>query len=452
MNNLNEQKTKSIGKRISESATLKMVIIGVLNLILMIPMLYVSDLIHERKLRKKEVIREVNDDWGERVKLIPPVLVIPYKVYSERTYYVNGEKKVEKIYKGDNYLYVLPENLQMDIDLKALPKHRGIYQTSVFDAKNYIKGSFVRPDIKSTGINQEDLKWNQAFIFFKTTNNKGIKDRIILNTPEKKMDFLLQESGGKGSYRKFQTAVFNKNPFEKNNSFDFTMNYNVKGSRGYFVIPTARTTQVNMKSNWVDPKFSGAFLPDNNDKILPAGKGFDAHWKIIDYQRPFKKMYVNNFPDILDDYAFGIHFFVPVDNYLKAERASKYAYLVIFLTFLVFFIIQQVGKVSMHTFHYFLIGLALVIFYTLLISISEHTNFNFSYIISSIATILLISLYSKSILNTKKFSLYIFVILSLLYFYIYVIIQLENYALLVGSIGLFLILSGIMYSSRKIKW
>jgi inner membrane protein len=451
MNEKNEFQTKNSGKKFLESSTVKMVIIGVLNLILMIPMIYVSDLIQERKFRKKEVIREVNDNWGEQVKLIPPVLVIPYKIYSERNYYENNEKKTEKIYKGDDYLYVLPENLQVDIDMEAVPKHRGIFQTSVYKASSAIKGNFIRPDITAAGIDENDIKWNQSFVIFKTTNNKGIEDRIILNTPLKKTEFFLQDSSKEIDYKKFQTPVFNQNPFKNNNSLEFSMNYNVKGSRGFYIIPTAQTTQVQMKSNWTAPKFEGAFLPDNEDKILPDNKGFNAHWKIIDYQRPFKKIYNHKLPN-MNDYAFGIHFLVTVDNYLKAERAEKYAYLVIFLTFLVFFIIQHIGKVSMHIFNYFLIGLALVIFYTLLISISEHTNFNFSYIISAFSTVLLISLYSKSILNNKKFSIYIFSILSMLYFYIFVIIQLENYALLVGSIGLFVILAGIMYSSRKIKW
>jgi inner membrane protein len=154
----------------------------------------------------------------------------------------------------------------------------------------------------------------------------------------------------------------------------------------------------------------------------------------------------------LNDYLFGVKLLETVDQYQQNERASKYGFLVIGLTFLVFFLIQSISKINIHIFQYTMIGLALVMFYTLLISITEHSTFSIAYIIAAIGVIIMIVLYSISILKDKKFPLFIGISLTALYSFIFVIIQLEDYALLVGSIGLFAILGAVMYFSKKIDW
>jgi len=156
-------------------------------------------------------------------------------------------------------------------------------------------------------------------------------------------------------------------------------------------------------------------------------------------------------PD-LQKYSFGVNLVVPANQYQQSMRTSKYGFLVISLTFLVFVLFQSISKINIHPFQYLLIGLALTMFYTLLISISEHGGFLLAYLISSISVIALISWYSYSILKHIKFVLMIFLSLTTLYTFIYVIIQLENYALIVGSVGLFLILAAIMVASRKVDW
>jgi inner membrane protein len=141
-----------------------------------------------------------------------------------------------------------------------------------------------------------------------------------------------------------------------------------------------------------------------------------------------------------------------VDEYQQNERVSKYGFLVIGLTFLIFFLIQSISKINIHIFQYSMIGIALIMFYTLLISITEHSSFSLAYGISGIAVVALITLYSVSILKNKKFPMFIATSLSVLYAFIFVIIQMEDYALLAGSIGLFFILAAVMYFSRKIDW
>ena len=205
-----------------------------------------------------------------------------------------------------------------------------------------------------------------------------------------------------------------------------------------------------MHSDWHSPSFNGNYLPNDETKKI-SNKGFDAHWTVLETNRQFGQQFFNHLPN-LNKFAFGTSLIVPIDDYQKTERTSKYGILIIGLTLLVFLLIQIISKIAIHPFQYFMIGLALIMFYTLLISISEHQNFLKAYLISGVAVVGLITAYSKTILKNRKFPMLVFGSLSALYAFIFVIIQLENYALLVGSIGLFIILGIVMFSSKKIDW
>ena len=223
----------------------------------------------------------------------------------------------------------------------------------------------------------------------------------------------------------------------------------MKGSKQLRFIPLGKETDVRIQSNWKTANFIGEFLPYNSDKI--TANGFDAKWKVLNINRPFSQQHLQQIPN-LKKYAFGVNFLIPIDEYQKSERSAKYGFLVIGLTFLIFFLIQTMSTINMHPFQYLMIGIALTMFYILLLSISEHSSYLKAYLIAGTAVVTLITLYAKSILKTVKFTVFIGFSLSALYIFIFVIIQLENYALLVGSIGLFAILSGVMYASRKIDW
>ncbi|MFT5216991.1 MAG: inner membrane protein [Glaciecola sp.] len=246
-----------------------------------------------------------------------------------------------------------------------------------------------------------------------------------------------------------ETKALNVDFLSLKKPINFDIQLNIKGSEQMQLIPIGKETNVEVSSNWKNANFFGEFLPFNDDKI--NDNGFNAKWKILDINRAFSQ---NNFEYLPDfrEFAFGVNFMIPIDQYQQSERSVKYGFLVIALTFLIFFLIQTLSKIQIHPFQYLMIGLALTMFYTLLISISEHSTFKSAYLIAGIAVVILITLYSKSILKSPRFIAFIFTSLSALYGFIYVIIQLENYALLVGSIGLFLILATVMYVSKKIDW
>lgn len=434
-----------------QSATAKMIMVGILTLVLLIPLQYVKELIYERSERKKEVVSEVTQLWGEDVLFYGPILRIPYKSYSE-TSVIDSKTKQTVIERkaAVYYAYFFPEKLNNKSTIKKNTSlKRGIYNNVVFTADMNFDGNFVKPNFEKLGIKEEDLLWDKAALVVKTTNLKSIKSdlNIKLNNNAFIFESKVEEDDDFGT---LETSAFNYKMLASNNvlNFNFSMKYN--GSNSVKFIPIGKTTEIKMDSDWDSPSFDGMFAANDTTKSI-SNKGFHADWKILHINRPFAQQYSNKIPN-LSGYSFGAKLIETVDQYQQNERAAKYGFLVIGLTFLIFFLIQSVNKINIHIFQYTMLGLALIMFYTLLISITEHSSFSLAYLIASVAVIGMIVLYSVSILKTKKFPMFIGLALSGLYAFIYVIIQLENYALLVGSIGLFIILGLVMYFSRKIDW
>ncbi|WP_298302180.1 cell envelope integrity protein CreD [Flavobacterium sp.] len=415
-----------------QSTTAKMIMVGLLTLVLLIPLFFVQDLISERSQRQKEVVAETTSKWGESVYFYGPILKIPYQ---------------NPITNKIENAFFFPEELSnvSNTEIKT-PLQRSIYKSNVFTTKMQFKGSYDQPKFYKKNIPNENVFWDKATVIIRTTNLKSVNDEVKINIGSNSFTFEpVHNNQNNDSIESLETGYFKYNDL-KNSNFNMSITYN--GSKRISIVPIGKTTSAKMTSNWASPNFNGSFIP--NDKKI-TNKGFDATWKILHFNRPFSQENFEVLPE-LSKYDFAVDFITPVDEYQQNERASKYGFLVIGLTFLIFFLIQSISKISIHIFQYCMIGIALIMFYTLLISITEHSSFSFAYAIAGISVVALISLYSISILKDKKFPTFIAISLSVLYTFIYVIIQLEDYALLVGSIGLFLILASVMYFSRKIEW
>ncbi|APG64539.1 cell envelope integrity protein CreD [Tenacibaculum todarodis] len=448
-----QQQPNKFVKWIKNSSAARMIMIGFLSLILMIPLMYIEGLIHERSYRQKSVVNEIGKQWGNEVVVYGPILKVPYKVFTET---IITDKKTKKVttetIERIKYGYFFPNKLDINSAINPEEKKRGIYTTAVFNSKIDINGSFDSIDFSKLEIKQENILWNKSKVLLKTTNVKGVNSVLSININDKKLGLSSANSNRHqdNGYYTLETDKFSLNELQKNTkSLKFRLDFDVRGSKEVRFIPIGKETTAQITSSWKTAKFMGEFLPFNPDKI--NDNGFDAKWKILDVNRPFSQQHFNGLPH-LNEFDFGVNFKIPVDEYQKSERSAKYGFLVIVLTFLVFFLIQTISKINMHPFQYLMIGLALLMFYTLLVSISEHSNFLKAYAIASISVISLITIYAKNILKSIKFMLLIGVSLTVLYAFIFIIIQLESYALLVGSVGLFLILATVMFVSRKIDW
>jgi inner membrane protein len=417
---------------IFQSTTAKMIMVGFLTLFLLIPLEYVKNLITERSILQKEVVTETSEKWGESIYFYGPILKVPYKDIAE-----NKTK----------FAYFFPEQLSNTTTATMeKPLQRSLYKSNVFSSKMNFTGFYKQPNFNLNNISPENIAWNNATIIIKTTNLKSITSEIYMKLGNNKYTFRPNHNQQNDSIATLETGIIDINTIKNSSQFNLNITYN--GSKQIQIVPIGKTTTATMNSNWNSPSFAGSFLPINK-KI--TDNGFVANWKILDFNRSFEQQYFDYLPD-LKKYSFATNFITPVDEYQQNERASKYGFLVIGLTFLIFFLIQSISKISIHIFQYSMIGLALIMFYTLLISITEHSSFKLAYGIAGISVVILITLYSVSILKNKKFPMFIGAALTALYTFIFVIIQLENYALLVGSIGLFLILAAVMYFSRKIDW
>jgi inner membrane protein len=450
----NKSQTNKLSNWLKTSITARMLIVGFLVIILLIPLSYINSLISERSFRQADVVTEINNKWGNNVLIYGPILKVPYKTYSEtKTYNETTKTYLKETKTHINHAYIFPERLNSDVVVDSKTLKRGNFESAVFTTTMDFSGHFIPTDLIDKGINPADINWDKASVLIQTTNLKGIKSEMLLRVNSDTYNFQTNfntETNSNSRLDVLESNFINANDLSDTENDNFSISISFNGTRQIDLIPIGKTTTMSMTSNWADPSFVGNYLPNDETKEITKD-GFKADWKVLHINRAFSQQHLNKIPN-LKAFAFGTKFMVMVDEYQKSERSAKYGFLVIGLTFLIFFLIQTMSKIDIHPFQYLMIGLALTMFYTLLVSISEHSNFLKAYLVAGISVVVLITLYSKSILKNLKFPLFICLSLTALYTFIYVIIQLENYALLVGSIGLFLILAIVMFVSRKIDW
>ncbi len=428
-----------LNESISQSITFKLISIGILVLLLLIPKSMINSLITEREQRMHETVKEVTDKWSRKQTVSGPILTIPYKKYL-----MTKDKK--NIKEMISYATFLPDQLQIESKIIPEERYRGIFKVIVYKAQLTIKGKFIRPNFSLWDIEEKDILWSTSMLNIGISDLRGIEQQVSLKL--KNMAYAFQPGVSKTS--QFQSGIHIP-LHEFTQQFvdaDFSVDISLKGSEELFFVPIGKNTKVNMSSSWKNPSFIGSFLPKERN-IGPDG--FKASWEILHFNRNYPQSWTTANHNI-DESKFGVNLLVAADHYQKSLRTSKYAILVITLSFLMFFLIEVTQKLRIHAFQYILIGLALMLFYTLLLSISEHLGFDIAYWVSSISVIGLISIYSFSVLNKKRLSYLLAGSLLIIYGFLFIIIQIETYALLIGSIGLFFILTLTMYFTRKISW
>lgn len=403
----------------------------------------IKGLIFERESTQNTAIEEVSSKWGEEQTISGPFITIPYYRYIKE---FSKKDSSEKITQIKEFIHILPSELKISGSINPEKRNRGIYEIVVYNSKLNISGSFKKIDLSTLEIQKQNILLDKAEFVVGIDDLRGIEKQVNLNWNSKQISF----NPGVSSKDVVGSGINAVISIDSNDSlsYKFDLSLDLKGSQLLYFTPLGKITDVNLKSNWSNPSFNGAFLPDSR---TVNNKGFTANWNVLHLNRNYPQMWLNDHYSISES-SFGIDLILPVDNYQKSYRSIKYAILFIVFTFLVFFFIEVLNKVFIHPIQYILVGVALIVFYTLLLSISEHIHFNLAFILSSISTLLLISGYVLAILKSKKLTYLISGILIILYSFIFVIIQLQDYSLLIGSIGIFIILCLVMYFSRKIDW
>lgn len=434
-----ENPSQSFGEKmvtkVRQSPTIRLMLIGILILILLIPSSMIQGLIYERQTSHDGAVNEISDKWGRDQTITGPILAIPY--LETRI----GEQG--KTYTVKTYAYYLPDNLQVSGNMSSEKKHRGIYEAVLYTTKLKVKGDFDKNFMNVMPALPGNANLAEAKILVGISDVRGIRNKVAmqwngttLNAEPGVVDEILNSG---------INFPMNNLSYGEGGSFEFDLE--LAGSQSLYFTPVGKNNMINIASNWPDPSFDGAFLPANR---TVNKDGFKADWKVLELNRNILH-HCNGENEKLRDSDFGVKMKIAADQYQKTHRSVKYCVLFISLTFIFFFIIELKARISVHPVQYLLIGLAISIFYLLLLSLSEWMEFNVSYFISAAAVTTLISLFSISVLSNKLYSAMAAVIQVLLYLFLFTTLQLEDLSLLIGSIGLFLTLAILMYFSRRLN-
>jgi inner membrane protein len=416
----------------------KGLLIGLLVLILLIPTYMIQELVEERQDRQQEAITEVSSKWAGMQVVTGPVIVIPYwKTVTQ----ANGTPGLVR-----QRAYFLPDMLNISSSVVPEKRYRGIYEVTVYTTDISITGNFAGFRFNELGISPESILWNEAVAYMDVSDVRGLKEEVMFKYNGRQSELV----PGKFADEQFRESLSGLLPIDdsmKTQGASFNIRINLKGSQQLLFVPLGKKTTVQVESSWSNPSFTGNYLPDTR-KVQDSG--FSAVWQVLSLNRSYPQQWANRTYD-LGNSAFGVELMVPVDAYQKSLRSVKYAILCIILTFTAFFLIELIYKKPLHALQYILVGFALCIFYTLLLSISEYIGFNPAYLVAAIATILLITWFVSAVLRSTKIAFFISILLAFLYGFIFILIQSQDYALLMGSIGLFVILGIVMYFSRRIS-
>ena len=429
------------------SASARLLVMGLLAILLLVPLMWVQSIVSERASRRTEATAEVSGTWGGPQTIGGPVLAVPYTVS-----WIDNEGRPQR---SPGRAFFMARSVQIDGQVATELRQRGIFDVPVYRTTLKISGVFVRPDLDWIRPAPDVIDWDRASVHVGLGDPHGVVRRATLQWRGRELPF----AGGADDVGLFRTGLHApQTPIGdlaagKEIPFAFTLELN--GTRDLRFLPSAGETTVRLTSSWPHPSFSGTALPETRSV---AGNGFTAEWRVQDFGRTYPAQWTNSeaksdiLPAAVAQSAFGVSLLQPVDIYQQAERAVKYSVLFIVLTFLIFFLWEIFSATLLHPMQYAFVGFAICVFYLLLVSISEHTGFDLAYLIASSTTTLLIAGYARAVLRGLARGVSVLAALTTLYGFLYLLLRLEDYALLAGSVALFLILAFVMFITRGMDW
>lgn len=434
---------QTIISRLRQSASIKVMTIGILILVLLIPLNMVRGTINDRSQIHQAARLDIHRTWGQAQIVAGPVLVLPYDVA-----YVTdrGERFTDR-----RELYFLPAELAIDASVDSETRYRGIHEVPVYSANIRLHGHFATIDTERLDIDEANIHWEDASIVVGVSDGRAIAETPGLELNGESIAFAPGGQRVDGLPPQIQAFLRDALPDNRTRTLEFDMMLRLKGSESLKVLPLGDTTRARMTSTWASPSFSGAYLPNSRDI---GDNGFSADWQVSSIGRSLP----SHWTDVSDvaasavSAAFGVDLFVPISIYRLTMRAVTYGVLFVVLTFVSYFMFEVVAGLRLHPLQYLMVGSANVVFFLLLISLAEHIGFGFSYVASALASSGLVVGYSFSVLGERGRAMIIGGILFALYCFLYMTLKAETYALLAGSVGLWAALAMVMFLTRRIDW
>jgi inner membrane protein len=413
-----------------------------LMILMMIPVGMLMDVVQERSGYRQSVVGQVSESTSRAQRILGPVIVIPYTFREEK----KNEKGEIKIETTRYQRFVLPESLVVNGKPNVEIRKLGIYQTQVYQGPLDFQVKFAQPDLED--LQHSNITVGQPFLMVSLSDSRGIKSISALNGIQQQAKFepgTLVNGLSQGIHAPLALASLQKEGL----TADFTLN--LAGTSSLSLVPVGRSSELLLQSNWPHPNFLGNFLPDER-KV--TDRGFSARWRSTWFANNINSafMYDNGIMEEEKLPTFTTSLIEPVDHYQLTERAVKYAVLFLGLTFMAFFLFETLTGLRVHPIQYLLVGAALVLFYLILLAFSEHLGFDVAYLLASVACSGLIAFYLSAVLRGIRRGMLFAASLLLLYGILYMLLQSEDNALVLGSVLLFGVLAGIMLLTRKLDW
>ena len=428
----------------SRSASVKAVIIALLTLALLIPLGMIRNVIADRQGNAATAAFDIRNSWGGDQVITGPVLRLPYE-HKDRT--AHGLSYVD-----EKSVYLLADQLFVKADVATETRYRGIHKIPVFTSNIEIKGEVDLAALESLGIDREQIRWSQAELYLGVCDSMALSKIPTVRVKNNEVAFAADGQAIDGLAAQLSAPLgrlLGDSHIEDQITLDIDLAVNGSGSLRFF--PLAENAEVSMTANWDSPSFIGRQLPASREI---RDDGFDATWRSTRIGRKLPAAWTKpQDPKFFAaQNAFGVRLIQTVGLYQLIERSTKYAVLIIGLTFVTYFLMEVVANLKLHPLQYLLVGLANTLFFLLLLSISEHVGFDVAYFLSAGASTALIAGYSGAILQRRARALLMIIVLAALYAFLYMTLKAESYALLAGATGLWFALAIVMYLTRRINW
>jgi len=436
----------------NRSLAIKLGAIALLIVLLMIPLLMISGVIFDRQQLRNGVLEDIARSSSYSQQLSGPLMVVPYRKVV-RTWKTNEKtsERYQETTQERGRLYFLPERFELDGQVQTELRARGIYEARLFHADNRISGHFSIPEHLGIKEDFSDYQFDQPFLTVGISDIRGIENALKLELDDQSLGFVPGTQVdwlGEGVHARLPMLDANKAT-----ELAFGFDLRLQGTGQLQITPVGKTSKVSLKANWPHPSFIGNYLPAQREI---SAEGFSANWQTsffsTNLEEALNSCLSHSSCEEFKSRSFGVSFIDPVDQYLKSDRAIKYALLFIVLTFAGFFLFEVLKSLAVHPVQYALVGVALAFFYLLLLSLSEHIGFALAYLLSAGACVLLIGFYVCHVLRSARHGLSFSAGLAALYGLLYGLLSAEDYALLMGSLLLFGLLGVFMVLTRKLDW
>jgi len=433
-----------ISASLRDSQMIRLLSIGFLALLLLIPIGMISDLVSERQLRRSQAIDEIASKWGGEQIVTGPALVVPYTVLRSEI----GANQQTVVHATTRTAVFLPERLKTRGAIDGEIRRRGIFSLPVYRLRLQVEGEFARPDLAALGLEPDSIAWDRAQLVVGLSDARAIQEETAVRWNDQEVDFL----PGTGRFAEAAVGIHAIVDLSKPaDRFRFSFPLALNGSAAAWFTPFGKSTEVELASDSGDPSFQGNWLPAER-KV--GERSFEARWSIPFLGRNYPQAWRSTeiASETIEASRFGVALATPVDPYRMAERSVKYAGLFILLTFATVWLVEILAGLRVHPIQYLMLGGALCLFYLLELSLAEHLGFGLAYALASASVVALVTAYATVALQRISRSLVVASGVAMLYGYLYVLLNNEDSALLIGSIGLFVILAAIMYATRRVDW